>query len=630
MASNRQPAAVDRYDVSAEQNLIGAVLQDPARLSEVRQSLDPTDFSEENRPIYAAMLRLDDGGNSVALDAVSEVLRESRPMAPRGQTWIDWLAMLSVDAESIAFVADDIERISTASAYRRAAKGCAEFLKIGHRVSFVDSAARAKPLTKLRGVLAESCDRVEGIDRQGERPRLLKLEEVQPKPIQWLWKDLIPRGKLVTLAGNPGVGKGLLWVDMAKRVTTGLPFPGAEKAAVEPGGVLILSAEDAADDTIVPRLDWAGADRSKIRLLSGVLRREKGKETERALALDRDIAQVEAALDEMKEVRPLLAIIDPVTAYLGRVDSYKDAEVRGILAPLKTLAEKYGVTILIVLHLNKRRDADSAYRIMGSMAFTAQSRVALLAGRDEEDPGRRVLYPVKANLSTDVGGWVYRIADPDGKEAPRVEWESEPIASPPKGWLGGSAGGGGQDRRERDGAIEFLRELLADGPVDSKEVFEAATANGISRATLRRAQKELGIKPRKEGMASGWFWALPEAETVPAEDAQPTNEDAPSGIGEHLQGEVSTFGQEESPEAARDPEDAHPATDKAHGDKGEHLREDVSTFGRNGSPEGAGEVPEDARPPKMLTSTHIGEVGAFAGEDDDSSGEEVAEWPLEP
>ena len=57
-------------------------------------------------------------------------------------------------------------------------------------------------------------------------------------------------------------------------------------------------------------------------------------------------------------------------------------------------------------------------------------------------------------------------------------------------------------------AKDFLRDLLADGPVDAKEGEEAAAANGISAASLRRARKELGVMSAKAGFKGGWQWAL--------------------------------------------------------------------------------------------------------------------------
>ena len=62
-------------------------------------------------------------------------------------------------------------------------------------------------------------------------------------------------------------------------------------------------------------------------------------------------------------------------------------------------------------------------------------------------------------------------------------------------------------RRE---AMDFLKELLAEGPVDAKEGLEAAKQNGIAEATLKRARADLGVKavPKPE-FHGGWAWVLP-------------------------------------------------------------------------------------------------------------------------
>ncbi len=60
----------------------------------------------------------------------------------------------------------------------------------------------------------------------------------------------------------------------------------------------------------------------------------------------------------------------------------------------------------------------------------------------------------------------------------------------------------------RSEAAKFLRELLADGPLPAKEVKAVADAHGLSWPTVRRAQREAGVKVTKEGMKGGWSWRL--------------------------------------------------------------------------------------------------------------------------
>jgi hypothetical protein len=41
-------------------------------------------------------------------------------------------------------------------------------------------------------------------------------------------------------------------------------------------------------------------------------------------------------------------------------------------------------------------------------------------------------------------------------------------------------------------AAEWLRDVLADGPLDAKDVFRQARENGISERTLKRAKRPAG------------------------------------------------------------------------------------------------------------------------------------------
>jgi putative DNA primase/helicase len=64
-------------------------------------------------------------------------------------------------------------------------------------------------------------------------------------------------------------------------------------------------------------------------------------------------------------------------------------------------------------------------------------------------------------------------------------------------------------------AEEFLRTLLADGPVAQREVQVAARDAGISMSTAKKAKRELGVQSvavRVEGVrgVQGWSWSLPE------------------------------------------------------------------------------------------------------------------------
>jgi len=71
----------------------------------------------------------------------------------------------------------------------------------------------------------------------------IRLSDVQPERVSWLWPGRIPAGKLVTLDGDPSLGKSTLSLAFAAIVTTGGTWPDSSPCNF-PGDVILLSAED--------------------------------------------------------------------------------------------------------------------------------------------------------------------------------------------------------------------------------------------------------------------------------------------------------------------------------------------------------------------------------------------------
>lgn len=69
--------------------------------------------------------------------------------------------------------------------------------------------------------------------------------------------------------------------------------------------------------------------------------------------------------------------------------------------------------------------------------------------------------------------------------------------------------GNGQARTDKAEASDFLRDILANGPLPAKQVKVEAAEAGITPKSLRSAREALGIKPEKSGFEGGWVWALP-------------------------------------------------------------------------------------------------------------------------
>jgi len=241
----------------------------------------------------------------------------------------------------------------------------------------------------------------------------------------------------------------------------------------------------------------------------------------RGFNLQADLERLEAEISKHDNVR--LIIIDPVSSYLGKVDSHKNSDVRGVLEPLGEMASRLGVAILCNNHFSKGGGSANS-RIIGSVAFTAQGRAAFIVTPDEEDETRLLLIPSKMNIAPIRHGLAYRIEgcliNHEDKEiaTSRIMYESTPITISADQALA-ALDGNSENRSEKAEAVEFLSDALRRGPVAARDVKREALDAGISSKSLRSAREALGIKPEKSGFEGGWVWALPKMPSE-SEDAR--------------------------------------------------------------------------------------------------------------
>jgi putative DNA primase/helicase len=359
-----------------------------------------------------------------------------------------------------------------------------------------------------------------GSEHQETLPFLYRrLSDIEAKPVRWLWQGRIARGKVSILAGHPGLGKSQITASLAAIVTTGGQWP-LDRFRCEPGNVVFFSAEDDAEDTIRPRLEAARADLDRIFILDAVLD-DKGARP-RAFNLKGDLPRLGQMLEYIGDVA--LVVIDPITAYLGDTDSHKNADIRALLSPLGELAALHSVAVVCVSHLSKGGSGEALLRVTGSLAFVAAARAAFLIALDKGDKHRRLFLPIKNNIGNDESGLAFTVQSvilPSGIETSRVCWEDETVAI-----TADEAMAPQEDPEERsamDDAKQFLTNLLADGPVSSKQIKADAEGAGFSWRTIQRAQKVLNIDAYKGGMKEGWLWMLPPKSAKKGEERQEKN-----------------------------------------------------------------------------------------------------------
>ena len=311
---------------------------------------------------------------------------------------------------------------------------------------------------------------------------LIRMSDIQPEEVQWLWYPYIPLGKLTVIQGDPGEGKTTFVLAVIAALTKGEALP--EREPLDPVNILYQTAEDGLADTIRPRLDALGADCSRVLVID---------ESERELSLsDERIRQA------MEETGAKLLVLDPLQAYLGaEVDMHRANEVRPILKRLGSVAEQMGCAVILIRHLNKMQGQKSGHRGMGSVDFQAAARSVLLVGRTKEDPQLRIVVPDKSSLAPEGESIAFALDPEQG-----FQWKGY-CAYNAEELLGGSTK---QVQTKTMQAEETLRNLL-DKPAPAEEILRRITAAGISERTLMTAKKNLGVLSEKRG--GQWFWRLP-------------------------------------------------------------------------------------------------------------------------
>ena len=374
----------------------------------------------------------------------------------------------------------------------------------------------SKPHPSDRVVLARSCD-------------------IPPVVVEWLWPGWLARGKVHLLAGAPASGKSTIALSLAAIVSAGGHWPDGTVATA--GNVVLWSGEDDCADTVVPRLLAAGAQMDRLRLVKGVEFLGQSRSFDPAT----DMQALEKELRSIHDVR--LLVIDPVVAAVA-ADSHKNTEVRRALQPLVDLAQSLNCAVVGITHLTKgTAGRDPVERVTGSLAFGALARMVLIAAKptaDSEDESHRILVRAKSNLGREGGGFTYVLGE---KEVPGYPSMTATVVN----WgstLHGSARcllAQMEPNLRRDRSIEldrFLIELLAEGPVRTKDVYEAVEAAGFSIPSAKRVKKRLGIQARKPGMSEGWVWNLPTDEESEAHHIKKVIPSIPSELNVALEQEV--------------------------------------------------------------------------------------------
>ena len=322
-----------------------------------------------------------------------------------------------------------------------------------------------------------------------------RLADFTPTEIDWLWFPYIAYGKITLLQGDPGEGKSTVAIDLASRLSQGLPMPNGCKVS-SAQTILYLCQEDGIRDTIIPRFIKSGADCKRVGYLVG----------------DEITLQDQELLDIVQKHSVKLLIVDPIQDYWSQeLDMQRASSVRKQMRQIAALAAKTNCAVLLIGHLNKREGANSLHRGLGSVDIVAAARRVLQISRLESQPTIRVLSQIKNNLAAAGDDYAFEL-DPELG----LEWigpvdlffERESLADEVKK----------ARLNKQEVTAQSLIEWLANEDLSANEIETRLNAIGITYRTAKYVKQELGIRSIKK--ADGWYWHLGEEKQQLSEEQE--------------------------------------------------------------------------------------------------------------
>lgn len=346
------------------------------------------------------------------------------------------------------------------------------------------------------------------------RAKVVRMDQVEPRELTWLWAERVPLGNVTIFAGDPGVGKSLMALDLLARGSIGASFLDG-KPGVGTFKSLVLSMEDDRETIIVPRLMGMGADLSKIKAIDMIEFVDDVAEVKdsRIVNLETDLDLLRALIREDPEIKFL--VIDPLSNYMGSKNMFRDQEFRSVIMPVVALAQETGIAVVAIMHNSKQQGRTALQKVAVALGGIGTARIGwTFVGMGVGHRHQMLL--MKKNLGN-FEGLEYTTKSVEvtikGKTTKQANMEYLGVATSEADdvMISQEDAEGKRDRPVN----ELLRRLIPRGvEVPSTLVLDEASRASISPKMVQRARVDLGLKTARRG--GQWFWSWPEESLAPA------------------------------------------------------------------------------------------------------------------
>lgn len=211
-------------------------------------------------------------------------------------------------------------------------------------------------------------------------------DDVEIKPIDYLFYPWFPRGKLTAVQGDSSSSKSTFMYAVGAKVSTGADLLGVP--CEDPGNVLFVTIEDDASDIKIAFTD-AGGSISNLRRIT---------DREQIARLDLS-SEGAAAIDTIiKQENIKLLVLDPLQQFLTG-DMNKANETRPQLGRLMNIAAENNICIAFLEHMGKDTSKAALHRGVGSVDIGAATRSIIQIVTDPEDDCYKIAFTVKNNTA---------------------------------------------------------------------------------------------------------------------------------------------------------------------------------------------------------------------------------------